>query len=235
MNAATDQRHMPSTNEIEYAALVESRRACTVCQGLQNPSVVCDGAFDSAEIGPWSRWQGRLDAPIMVVGQDFSDAAYFERWKGVDQPDNPTNRNLCKLLRSVGIDITDVAGQGDRGQAFFTNAILCLKSDRMQGKVHASWFANCGPRFLRPQIEIVRPRVVVGLGNRAFNAVLAAFQLSAQRLRDAVVSPGTLLFPGTVAVAVYHCGARVTNISRPLSIQMADWQRVRVALHSSAV
>lgn len=223
---------MPSTKEIEYTALVESRRACAVCQGLQNPAVVCDGAFDSAEIGPWSRWQGRLDSPIMVVGQDFSDAAYFKRWKGVDQPDNPTNRNLCKLLGSVGVDITDVAAQGNRGQAFFTNAILCLKRGGMQGKVQDSWFANCGSRFLRPQIELVRPKVVVGLGERAFNAVLAAFQLPAQRLRDAVASPGTRLLPGIIGVAVYHCGARVTNISRPLSTQMTDWQRVQAALHA---
>ena len=218
-----------------YAKLIARRRTCTACAGVCNPATVAQGAFDQAEIGPWTKWQGRLDAPVFVVGQDFSDRKYFEKWKGEDRPNNTTNMNLIKLFASIGIDIREPSQGGDRGEAFFTNAILCLKEGGMQAKVRAEWFVNCGSRFLRPQIELVQPRVVVGLGSRAHNAVLSAFGFPQERLRDAVRSEGTPLPGGAIAIAVYHCGARVININRGLDEQMADWKRVRRTLGASAV
>ena len=219
----------------DYRELVSRRRACTACVGLGNPSRVARGEFDYGEIGPWTGWQGRLDAEIVVVGQDFSDRQYFEKWRGQDQPGNPTNLNLIKLLASIGVSIAPSTESSDRGAIYATNAILCLKEGGMQAKVRTEWFANCGSRFLRPQIELVQPRVVVGLGSQAHNAVLSAFGLPPQRLRDAVRSPGTPLLCGALAIAVYHCGARVINISRSFDQQLADWRRVGAALGAKAV
>ena len=54
-----------------YFQLVEARKACTACAGLSNPSTFHEGEFDSAQIGPWSRWQGNLNAAVMIVGQDW--------------------------------------------------------------------------------------------------------------------------------------------------------------------
>jgi uracil-DNA glycosylase len=220
--------------ETTYRSLVAARRSCAACAGLRNPAAIAGGAFDHGEIGPWSAWQGRLDSPIMVVGQDYSDDRYFERRKGIEDPSNRTNLNLVTLLGSIGFPVTMPGERRGRGEAFFTNAILFLKQGGMQAPVRDEWFRNCGTRFLRSQIELVRPNVVVGLGERAFNSVLAAFDLPKQRLRDAILESGTRLPAGAMAVAVYHCGARVVNVTRNLPRQRQDWQRVLAALGAPA-
>lgn len=213
-----------------YSELVSARKVCRRCAALKNPSEVDEGRYDSAHVGPWSRWQGNLDASLLVVGQDWGDVRYFLREKGLEGPGNPTNQTLAELLKSIGVDIGPPGQAPGADVAFFTNAILCLKDGGLQGKVRREWFQNCRP-FLRGQLEIVRPRVVVGLGQLAFENVFRAFDIRPPNFRDAVADDqGTSLPTGSLAFAVYHCGARILNTHRPLSAQMQDWQRVGRAL-----
>jgi DNA polymerase len=222
---------MPN-REQAYQRLVAARRTCNVCRGLANPAAIDGGRYDGDAIGPWSAWQGNLDAQLMVVGQDYSDVAYFTRNGGVENPRNRTNLNLVTLLASVGIRIGSPGTREGRGTAFFTNAILCLKTGGMQASVSPDWFAQCGHRFLRAQIDLVRPRVVVGLGERAHNAVRRTYGLAPLHIRDAVTMPGDRLPNGVMSIGVYHCGARVVNAARRLEQQVVDWQRVAAALGS---
>jgi uracil-DNA glycosylase family 4 len=222
---------MNQSKQVQYAALVADRKACHACSGLANPSTYAQGRYDSAEIGPWTRWQGNLDAKLMVVGQDWGDIVYFDRYNGLDAPSNPTNRALCELLNSIGIKIDQHSLAAGRGQIFLTNAILCLKTGGMQGTVASQRFCNCGSRFLRTQIEIVWPKVVVGLGRYAYRAVLLAYRLRPGAFRVAVESPTPVMLPGNIAlVPVYHCGQRVINTHRCYAAQLRDWQRVHEIL-----
>ncbi len=64
--------HWSATSQAKDAAyrqLVLDRKRCRACAhlGLANPNLVDDGAYDIDEVGPWSGWQGALDAKIMVV------------------------------------------------------------------------------------------------------------------------------------------------------------------------
>jgi uracil-DNA glycosylase len=167
----------------------------------------------------------------MVVGQDWGGVPYYPKYEGLDDLQNPTMRALERLLRSIGFDVSLSAyGTGHRG-VFLTNAILCLKQGGLQDSVKSGWFGNCAPRFLRRQIEIVRPRVAVTLGQRAYDAVRVAFNLNAEPLAHAVQNlAGTMLLNGTRLFAVYHCGIRTQNINRPLDQQIQDWQRVATGL-----
>ena len=221
-----------------YQDLVASRIACRACSSLKNPSEVDDGRFDSHEIGGWTIWQGNLNARLMVVGQDWGDVKYLTKNGGRDRPGNPTNKALCTLLSSIGIHIPLPEHSRGRGELYFTNAILCLKTvGGLQGDVEDSWFSNCGQKFLRPQIELLGPKVVVCLGKRAYEAVLASFGLPcrSRTLREAVESPHLERSSGgAVIIPVYHCGARVQNAPPPrgrsLEQQRNDWVRVRRAL-----
>jgi uracil-DNA glycosylase len=209
-----------------YAALVTARKACRLCPDLTNPADVDGGRHDSDHVGPWSRWQSDLDATLMVVGQDWGDVRDFVRRGGRDGPGNPTNLALAELLRGVGVSVGPPGAGPGPGAAFFTNAILCLKRGGLQAPVRDAWFRNCASH-LRRQIEIVRPRVVVGLGARAFGGVLAAFGLPPRPLRVAVADPDGVALPtGARAFAVYHPGARVLNTHRGLQAQREDWVRI---------
>jgi uracil-DNA glycosylase len=113
---------------------------------------------------------------------------------------------------------------------FLTNAILCLKSGGLQAKVVPDWFVNCGNAFLGPTVELVRPRVVVTLGQLAYQAVCRVFRLRPMKFREAVETDAIELKPGCLLVPVYHCGARILNTHRPLLKQKVDWVRVRRAM-----
>ncbi len=213
---------------LEYIALVAERKVCNACPKLINPS--SRPQLDSDEIGPWTRLHGDLDARIMVVGQDWGDLKYYEKNGGLDKPTNPTMVALQSLLAAVGVDAPMDRYTDKDKNVFLTNAILCLKSGGLQGAVEKSWFANCAERFLRRQVELVRPRVVVPLGEKAYKALCLAFGLKQGPLREAVSHPGVELLPGTKMVPVYHCGKRIQNTHRPLHIQLQDWERVQTAL-----
>ena len=159
------------SKKVKYQRLVQLRKQCRDCPDLVNPS---PSPYDSTQIGPWSRWQGNLEAELMIVGQDWGTTTYFLKWEGIDQcKGNPTNDNLRRLLRSIGIDIGP-PGVDQEGQIFLTNVILCLKEGTLQAPVKEMWATRCGEKFLRPLIEIVEPRVVVALGERSFRAALGA-------------------------------------------------------------
>ena len=211
----------------QYAALVTARKSCRLCVGLTNPADFEHGRYDSDEVGPWTFWQGNLDAKLMVVGQDWGDTQYFSRHAGREGPRNPTNVTLVKLLEGIGVSVCAPGSSANTKVAFFTNAVLCLKEGGLQAKVQGAWFQNCA-MHLRRQVEIVQPRVVVGLGARAFSSIiLFAFSLPPRIFKNAVTDvEGTMLSNGSRAFAVYHCGARILNTHRRLDAQRADWARI---------
>lgn len=227
---STDQRRT------RYEMLVAQRKECRECVGITNPSECEGGRYDSDHIGPWSVWQGNLSTALMVVGQDWGDEHYFVANAGRDSPKNPTNETLRELLRGIGIEVPGPGScNGEAGLLFFTNALLCLKTGGMQANVDSQWLANCGSRFLKPTIEIVRPKVVVALGQRAYRAITDVYQIHRLAFRNAVgdahgfdLGNGIKLFP------VYHCGRRILNTHRNIDPQHEDWQRIRAALDRNA-
>ena len=198
--------------------------------GLTNPASPEIRYLDSDQIGPWTRWQGDLNADVMVVAQDWGDVAGFIRQSGVDN-ESATNRMLCMLLAHAGVQMTLPPASSNGSRVFLTNAVLCLKLGDAQTPVHPKCYANCGSNFLRRQIEIVRPRVVVSMGEWAYRSIMKSFELVPLRFRDAVDSVDPVaLFRGTSLVPVYHCGRRILNTHRNREAQFTDWLRVRRAL-----
>ena len=225
-----------SLKQEKYIEMVSERKACRLCEdsGLTNPSVVDGGKHDANEIGPWTRWNGDLNAQILVVGQEWGSIASFVAQRGLDKADSDTNEMLVYLLASVGIDISDAPkGRPDSG-VFLTNAALCLKEGNAQSTVKKQWFKNCSTAFLRRQIDLVQPRVVVALGKEAYQAICYAYDMdSVSKFSDAI----GLIVPikntdGIRMIPVSHCSAIALNINRPRSKQFHDWMLVKAALHA---
>jgi DNA polymerase len=200
---------------------------------LTNPSKCHDGIYDNTgHIGPWTQWQDNLDAELMVVGQDWGGVDYFIDNEGLEQDDNETNTRLIELLACVGIQI-DLPINTTERPLYFTNAAICLRRGRLTGPVSSRWFSNCGPLFLRPQVELVKPKVVVTLGYHAYGAVCKSFGVApAQRMRDAIQREPERLPNGSVLVPVYHCGKNGQR-SRSMNEQKQDWKRVLTVLQEA--
>ena len=220
---------------ILYSHLVKARKVCGLCRGLANPARVSSSTFDSDQIGPWTLWQGNLDAEIMIVGQDWGDVRYFTTNAGHEAPRNPTNETLVKLLDSIRITIAPPTPQDSGGgEVFLTNAILCLKQDGLQGAVHSEWFENCGQHFLRPTIELVQPKILITLGKGAYRTIRTLYDLPQLKFREAITG-SFCLREHTMCFPMYHCGRRILNTHRALEQQMKDWARVLPTLQIGSV
>jgi uracil-DNA glycosylase family 4 len=214
---------MVGTPPDTYCRLVLSRKECRLCEpGLTNPAACEAGAYDSDDIGPWSRWHGKFNPKLMIVGQDWGDTECYKRQLGKEDPNSPTNKVLTDLVRLIGLEMDAV---------FLTNAILCLKDGGLQAPVRKEWFRNC-EHFLKQTIEIVNPKVLVTLGNHAYQSVerifglprMESFEQAVDRLEGFRLPHGIRLFP------VYHCSRRIQNTHRPLAQQKNDWLRIKPAL-----
>jgi hypothetical protein len=109
---------------------------------------------------------------IMFVGNDFGTAATFKSTlrRKYETDGVPTWRNLKRRIDAAGLHNTGVCGQ----LGFYTNAILGLRGagcavDRKDWNNPEWWrrgnpFAMFCREFLEFQIEIVKPRLVVVLG-----------------------------------------------------------------------
>lgn len=216
--------------ETRYKCLVARRQSCHLCEGLENPADVAGGIFDSQEIGPWSRWQGNLHSRIMIIGQDWGSKNYFTKYKGIDANKNPTNVTLTKLLEYIGVRIWIAdKNQVDRGELFLTNAILCLKPGNMRSKLRDIWIETCSKNYLKEQIDIVSPKIIICLGKIAFDSLLMAIghNIRYERYRDVVEKKGGFSFRGWPRVfPVYHCGSN-SNMNRPCPAQIKDWENIR--------
>lgn len=214
---------------LRYAELCRARKQCRRCGWLTNPAGVEDGRFDADEIGPWTRWQGNLDAAVLLCGQDWGDVRCFKQNQGKEPRRSLTNERLIMRFRDLGIDICPPNARDPRTQpAFFTNACLCLKDGGLQARLRAESFRNC-QAFLRRTIEIVSPQVVIALGQDAHQAICQSFGLQVPLTHRQGVEADGISLTGLESrlFAVYHCSARVSNSgTRTLDQQAADWRRI---------
>ncbi|HEY1802240.1 MAG TPA: uracil-DNA glycosylase family protein [Terriglobales bacterium] len=216
--------------QLQYSQLVKNRKVCCLCApDLVNPNECEEGVFDQAEhIGAWSRWQGNLDASLMIIGQDWGGADFYVKYEGLGNDENSTNRSIRDLLKSIDISI-ELPQVGAMGSLFFTNSILCLRRSGLTGPTKSSWFKNCSKKFLLPQIELVASNVIATLGYKAYCSVMYAFGLPAKPKMENAVLETIRLQNGSLLVPLYHPG-RLGRVSRTFEDQKLDWQRVRSAL-----
>lgn len=206
-----------------YAEVVQSRRSCLDCGPSQvRPLWYCDkDEFGSQHIGPWTDWQDNLNAELMVVGREWGEKNYLGQ-KGRDLDRDPTNGNLLQLIHSIDEPLgfvpigppSQYQGPGTTlcGPHYFTNAMLCLRrggasSRRDQDSPEQSCYDNCCSRFLRRQIELVQPLVVVTLGLTAYKATARGYGIRpAATMHKAVEQHSPQLTERKTLVPVFHPG-----------------------------
>jgi DNA polymerase len=194
-----------------------------------------EGIYDKENhIGPLSRWQDDINAELMIVGQDWGGDETYNDQKGMDKTDR-TNKRLLILLKSVDFEILPPEKQQPTKFLFFTNSVLCLREgSNAQGYVRSRCFKNCSIAFLRPQVELVNPKVVVTLGSSAYGSLVNVFGKGPPLpMREAVIKDFQLN-DRTVLVPVYHPMNRGRGAHTEAQ-QIDDWKRVRKALNQQQI
>jgi hypothetical protein len=75
----------------QYLCLVKKRKEHVFSEGLLNPSEIENGKYDMEDhVGPWSMWQGNLNAHMLLIGQDWGNLDYYRNNKGFDTDGDAT-------------------------------------------------------------------------------------------------------------------------------------------------
>lgn len=238
----------------QYRELVSD--ICTAYQSGQRELKWCE---ECEEVNLWNYWQGRehLDARIMLVGQDWGcpwdagAAAVMRNVQAMKQGqsvsymqdnENPTDRNLIELFRSIGFDILE-----DDPRLFFTNFVMGYRSKGTSGNFKRSWALE-DAEYFRRLVEIIRPRILLCLGKDTLKSVLACFggtvpnKMSYNRIIESENNPAVVRLSDGTPVYVFalaHCGVmgtlnrnRGSADKRSLNRQKNDWARVLPAFWS---
>jgi uracil-DNA glycosylase len=131
-----------------------------------------------------------------------------------------------KFLEIAGISISLPLDSPEGGSLFFTNAILCHKEGSDKACVYPDWYRNCGPRYLKPLIDIVSPKVVICMGKWAYETVMRCYDLEPKPLQVAVdAGVPVILSDGIKLFVVYHCSP-TARMTRKDEQQENDWAQI---------
>jgi DNA polymerase len=189
----------------EFDALVAEAGACRRCAAMCGRSAVL------------SELNGRVGARVMFIGEAPGR-------QGGDRTRVPfsgdqSGRNFSRYLASVGLAREDI---------FITNAALCnpRAESGANRRPTREEVGNCS-EFLRRQIEIVDPRVIVTLGAVSLAALRSVeyHQLSLKENVGQVQEWG-----GRLLVPLYHPSPQVLASHRREAAQLEDYKSVSRAL-----
>lgn len=188
-----------------FAALAREAAACRQCPAM------CERRAVLSELN------GALGASVMFIGEAPGR-------QGGDRTRVPfsgdaSGRNLQRYLDSIKLK---------RAEIFFTNAALCNPrtpsgANRAPTRTEV---ANCSD-FLRRQMEIINPRVVVTLG-RVSLAALKSIEYHELTLRD---TAGKIFeWNGRLLVPLYHPSPQVLASHRREVAQLEDYRALARAI-----
>jgi restriction system protein len=182
------------------------------------------GAYECDHVSPWSKSGGCPNAPIMIVGQDWSSAEHLEKSPPNEHminfgfhPKFPTNVKLDELLdQHLGIT---------RGVCYLTNLFPFIKAGSASASIPMRDLKRCAAEFLLPQIKIVRPRVVICLGIATFRALMRGCGQPAPRQLGKAIEGSPYSIEEAMIFAVAHTGSRGLQ-GRGAEQVARDWARI---------
>ena len=223
---------------------------------------------DCKEINLWTYWQGyHAMAPnILVIGQDFGcpfggsfgnitdyqkviqdteqdgGLHYFDVFG--DKKKSATDENLAELFRSLGRGYDDLIGQR-YDDLFFTNICLGYRNIGNSGGFKKSWITYIEKAAYPKLLGILKPKVIICLGQNAYDYFLDVMGIVDLRNRsnfnqfieDNCKNPFKL--GNSFVFAVAHCGVMGTlnrnrakrrgneKIKNNLDIQVEDWSYIK--------
>ncbi len=186
--------------ETAFAVLAARVQKCRTCERMRNSARVLN------------RSAGPLSARIMFIGEAPGRL-------GADQTEIPfhgdkAGHNFEELIRFAGLS---------RDSLFVTNAVLCNPRDS-QGRNSTPTpkeLANCSS-FLREQIELIDPPIVVTLGA---SALRATDSIEAHGLALSTAVRTARPWFNRVLIPLYHPGQRAM-VHRSAANQRSDYRFV---------
>jgi DNA polymerase len=194
----------------DFFRLVREAGRCSICPAM------CERRAVLSELN------GSLEAEVMFIGEAPGR-------QGGDRTRIPfsgdqSGRNFTRYLASINLP---------RERIFITNAVLCnpRRSTGANRTPTVKEMANCSD-FLRRQINLISPRVIVTMGRVSLEALrrIEYHQLNLKEAAGKVFEWG-----GRLLVPLYHPSPQVLASHRREPEQLRDYRAVAHALSMSQV
>lgn len=234
--------------EAEFLRLAHDVSKCHICENMVTRPHSAKGEFllndrhgldtGTPYVNLWNLWKGNLNADIMVIGQDFGtieDADKLQsEWKSGTYS-NHTDKSLKELFAKVfSIDV-----DSESAPLFFTNMANCYRRNATTGETHSGWLPICANKFMGRLIKIIEPKIIIVLGQKAFEAMFCLDNLpvkctfdpgaaQGERFEDIMSASYKIeLNNKTINVfPVYHPGSN-SRRNRKIQQQILDWKRIK--------
>jgi hypothetical protein len=193
----------------------------------------------------WFDWVNRVDAPIMIIGQDWgpylSLKKYFDDYEiSVKKPDFNYDDFLFKtfssrtekfIIKAIKKTYSEKYGNFNKevyDSIIFTMAVLFTRQGKhFRGNENfdeKSSFEICYP-YVKRQIEIVKPKIIMTLGGLAFKVVDQFFELgfSGKNLTEVVktLKDNIIRKSDTIIIPNFHPASHIDP-----QIQLKIWEKI---------
>lgn len=188
-----------------------------------------NGAYECDHVSPYTKSAKNVDAEVFVMLQDWSSHEGIS--KGFDPdvkrlghtPALATNRNLIRLLSDIfGLQLHET---------YATNLFPFIKQGSMNARIPTKDLCRAAQLFATPQIEIVRPKLVICLGLQTFNALQRVHgQPPSQSLDVALAS--SFIIGNSIVWCQAHTGGlgQATRNRGGVNRVGKDWKRMRKSI-----
>ena len=186
----------------------------------------------------WTDWKNRLNADIMIIGQDwgpyiemqkiyneYKKCETKENWKRlIEEEKSLTKRNLEKFIYQSAKQNDIHLKENFIDEFYITNAILCAR----QGNNYRSDFIklkectlNCS-EYLKKQIEIVKPKVILTLGYYPLFSLSKIYDFKvASNLTKTIELYSLFQIDNITIIPLYHPAAQIKS-----ELQLVQYDKI---------
>jgi hypothetical protein len=214
---------------------------------LADLSLVNHFAFHSFIPNTWFDWERRVDSPIMIIGQDWGPYTALKKYvdeykdlknkKGFDydsfllkQFSSRTERFIMNTIRETHEEKLGNFSNNLYKQFFFSMAVLFTRQGtKFRGNelFDEKKSRDISYPYVVRQIEIVKPKVIMTLGNLGFSVVNEYYRLGfkehtlSEVLAKLQGSHGVIKMNDVVIIPNYHPAAHINP-----KIQKDIWRKI---------
>ncbi len=186
----------------------------------------------------WTDWENRIDSNIMIIGQDWGPYQEMKKlnedylkeetidnWKRlIESEKSSTKKMLTKYLEQSASLENYLLSDNFLDEIYITNAIMCArKGDAYRGdnislKVSTK---NCSC-YLKEQIEIVKPKVIVTLGYYPLYSLSLIYSFTIEKTLQTTLEHQKEIEIGEILIIpLYHPTAQITK-----ELQLEQYRRI---------
>lgn len=209
----------------EFKCLINDLGNCTKCTNMKCAHKSLINIFKDKEFcmnipSIWTDWFNRLDADIMIIGQDWGPYVemkkFYDRlnhdksnWKRlINSEESLTKKRLECFIRESSNNTYSL------DDIYVTNAIMCARSGvnyRSNNIDLKKSTLNCS-EFLYRQIDIVKPRVILTLGYYPLLSLSKIFNFNIYNtLSECIKNLDIINVDDYVIIPLYHPVAQIKS------------------------